>query len=86
MRNTDQWGNEAFTTSKSAASELGRYDFPLFPPDGSAVTYSVTVVDAAGNPLSPSAAVAHGHDGAFRDANCHWVDWVQVKLDAANGE
>jgi hypothetical protein len=79
LRNTDLWGNEAFASTKSAAGELGQYDFPLFPPDDTAVVYSIAVVDAAGNPISPVVSVPHRQDGPYRDANCHWVDWSGVE-------
>lgn len=79
LRNTDQWGNEAFTTTKSGAGDLGHYDFPLFPPDGMAVTYRLVVLDEAGRPASPVVSVPHHHQGPYRDASCHWLDWQEVE-------
>jgi hypothetical protein len=78
LRTTDPWGNEATTHSKSAAGEVGRYDIPLYPPAGVAVTYTVQVIDEAGAPLSPAVAVAHG-SGTSADATCHWLDWQKAR-------
>jgi hypothetical protein len=79
LRSTDQWGNEGFTSTKTGTEEVGRYDFPLFPPAGTAVTYSVVVVDASGNPISPVVSVPHRQNGPHREANCHWLDWQMVE-------
>ncbi len=66
----DEWGNTATAVSKSAAGELGRYDFPLF----GARRYYLTVVDSAGRPLSARIEIAHGI-GPNAAATCHWADW-----------
>jgi hypothetical protein len=79
LRNSGQWGNETTTSTKAGTLDAGRYDFPLFPPGGAAMTYSVVVVDGEGNPLSPVVSVPHGHEGPDRAAGCHWVDWQQVE-------
>lgn len=78
LRSTDPWGNEALAATKSSASELGRYDFPLFPPSDLSITYRVVVLDAAGRPASPEVSVPHHHEGPDKDANCHWLDWQAV--------
>ena len=79
LRSTDPWGNEAFATTKSAPAELGRYDFPLFPPGDIAITYDVVVLDETGRPISPVVSVPHHHEGPDKDANCHWLDWQRVE-------
>ena len=78
LRSTDPWGNEAFATTKSAPADLGRYDFPLFPPGDTAVTYDVVVLDDTGRPISPVVSVPHHHEGPHKDANCHWLDWQRI--------
>ncbi|MDW8318436.1 MAG: hypothetical protein RMN53_11425 [Anaerolineae bacterium] len=69
----DQWGNQQTVETKSAAGEVGRYDFPLG--DTPNVHY-VQVVDAAGVPISPRVEVPH-RQGEAGDNPCHWVDWVR---------
>lgn len=67
----DQWGNRAEAVSKSGATDYGHYDFPLNP---FANRYTVTVVDAAGRPLSAGVTVDH-RQGAGGDAPCHTLVW-----------
>ena len=67
----DEYGNQDTKTTKSAAGEVGRYDFPLFGPPR---RFYLTVVDASGHPISPRVEVLHGL-GASAQASCHWVDW-----------
>ncbi len=66
----DEWGNAAAAVSKSAAGEIGRYDFPLF----GARRYYLTVVDATGRPISERIEIEHGI-GLNAAATCHWADW-----------
>lgn len=75
LRSTDQWGNDALATTKSGPGDVGRYDFPLFPPQGMAMTYRIVVLDEAGQPVSPELTVEHRHEGEFATADCHWLDW-----------
>ncbi|MDH7484700.1 MAG: hypothetical protein QHJ81_00310 [Anaerolineae bacterium] len=79
LRSTDPWGNEAFAVTKSSPGELGRYDFPLFPPADTAVTYRLVVLDQAGRPASPEVPVPHHQEGPHKDANCHWLDWQRIE-------
>ncbi|MBX7234367.1 MAG: transglycosylase domain-containing protein [Caldilineales bacterium] len=68
----DQWGNRADAISKSGANDFGRYDFPInFFPNG----YTLTIVDEAGNPLSPPVVVNH-LQAEGGEAPCHTVNWV----------
>lgn len=69
----DQWGNRAEAVSKSGANDYGAYDFPL---NSFATRYTVSVVDAMGNPISPPAVVDH-LQGDAGDAPCHTVVWRQ---------
>lgn len=68
----DQWGNQQTVESKSAAGEVGQYDFPLG--DTPNVHY-VQVVDAGGVPISPRVEVPH-RQGEAGDNACHWLDWI----------
>jgi hypothetical protein len=74
----DPWGNQASAITKSAASDLGKYDIPLYPPAGVAVVYTVQVVAGNGDPLSAKVEVEHG-SGRNSDATCHWLDWQKVR-------
>jgi len=70
----DQWGNEQRAISKSGATDLGQYDFPI-----ASLTniYFLNVLDAGSSrPISPRITVSH-HDpnSPYSKANCHWVDW-----------
>ncbi len=68
----DEWGNRADAWSKSGESDYGRYDFPI---NSFANRYTLTVVDEAGNPISPPVMVEH-LQGSGGDAPCHTVDWI----------
>lgn len=67
----DQWGNRADAISKSGEVDLGRYDFPL---NYFANRYTVTVVDDAGNSISPAIVVDH-LQGEGGTALCHTIVW-----------
>ncbi len=67
----DEWGNQATAISKAGQGDLGRYDFPLY---GAARRFFLTVVDAAGRPMSAEVEIRHGL-APNADATCHWVDW-----------
>jgi penicillin-binding protein 1C len=67
----DQWGNRMDAISKSGASDFGHYDFPIH---YFANRYTLTVVDEAGNPISPPVVVDH-LQGDSGDAPCHTVIW-----------
>jgi len=71
----DQWGNEAQSVSKSGQIDYGRYDFNLG--DTPNVFY-VTIIDAAGHPIAPVVEIQH-HQGPRPEANCHFLDWRQVR-------
>ena len=71
LRLTDEYGNQQTQTTKKVASELGRYDFPLFGPPR---RFFLTVIDAQGRPLSPVVEIPHGV-GSAAEARCHWADW-----------
>ncbi len=73
LKLSDEYGNQQVQTTKTGASEVGRYDFPLF---GAPRRFYLSVVDAQGRPLSPAIEVPHGV-GASPQATCHWVDWQQ---------
>ncbi len=71
LRLSDEWGKQATATSKAGQADLGRYDFPIY---GAARRFYLTVVDAAGRPLSATVEIRHGL-APNADATCHWVDW-----------
>lgn len=71
----DQWGNEAFATSKGGA-DLGQWDIVI---GGTPDVWYVTVVDSAGNALSPSVEVPHRQEGPDKDACWHWLDWQRTR-------
>jgi len=73
LKLSDEYGNQQAQISKAAASEVGRYDFPLF---GAPRRFYLSVVDAQGRPLSPEIEIPHGV-GAASQATCHWADWQQ---------
>lgn len=66
----DQWGNRAEASSKDGSSDFGRFDFPLY--NGNPHEIYVNIVDAAGNPLSPTVTVRHG-TGEDASATCHHI-------------
>ncbi len=68
----DEWGNRADAVSKSGATDLGSYDFPI---NTFANRYTLTVVDGGGNPISAPVIVEH-LQGAGGDAPCHTVVWI----------
>ncbi len=67
----DEYGNGAWTVSKSGAADGGRYDFPL---SGPPRRFYLGVVDADGRPISPRVGIQHA-GGPDPQANCHWTDW-----------
>ncbi|MCC9075816.1 transglycosylase domain-containing protein [Litorilinea aerophila] len=70
IRMEDPWGNIAETTSKSGPGDYGQFDFPIYgagPQD-----LILTVLDAAGNPVSPPIVIPHKKD-AESDTPCHHV-------------
>jgi hypothetical protein len=71
LRLTDEYGNQQTQTTKQVASELGRYDFPLFGPPR---RFFISVIDSQGRPLSPVVEISHGV-GSAAEAKCHWADW-----------
>lgn len=71
LKLVDEWGHEAAAISKAGQADLGRYDFPLY---GAGRRFFLTVVDAAGRPLSAEVEIRHGL-APNADASCHWVDW-----------
>ena len=71
LRLTDEYGNQQTQTTKKVASELGRYDFPLFGPPR---RFFLSVIDPQGRPLSPVVEIPHGV-GSTAEAKCHWADW-----------
>ncbi len=68
----DEYGNQVATTTKTAATDAGRYDFPLFGPPR---RFYLTVVDASDHPISPRIEILHGGVGPNAQATCHWADW-----------
>jgi hypothetical protein len=66
----DEYGNRETKVSKGG-NEAGRYDFPLFGPPRK---FTVAVVDANGDLLSPQVQVPVG-SGPAADMTCHWVDF-----------
>lgn len=71
LKLVDEYGNPASAITKAGQADLGRYDFPLFGPPR---RFYLTVVDAAGQPLSADVEIRHGLP-PHADATCHWVDW-----------
>jgi len=71
LRLTDEYGNQQTQTTKKVASELGRYDFPLFGPPR---RFFLSVIDPQGRALSPVVEIPHGV-GSTAEAKCHWADW-----------
>ena len=67
----DEWGNRADAVSKSGETDYGNYDLPI---NAFANRYTLTVLDDAGNPISPPVVVEH-MQGAAGDAPCHTVVW-----------
>ncbi|MFZ2486620.1 MAG: transglycosylase domain-containing protein [Anaerolineae bacterium] len=67
----DEWGNVADAWSKDGPNDYGHYDFLI---NSSANRYTLTVLDAAGNPLSAPVLVEH-LQGEAGDAPCHNVIW-----------
>ncbi len=70
----DQWGNRADAISKAGATDFGNYDFPIH---YFANRYTLTVVDGAGNAISPPVVVDH-LQGESGDAPCHTVIWRET--------
>jgi len=66
----DEWGNYAYTTSKSGATDYGRFDFPI--PSSAPHQLYLTVTDRNGNPISPAFSIPH-KQGEAGDAPCHHV-------------
>lgn len=67
----DQYGNQAMAVSKDGANDYGYYDFPIGDAPNS---YTLTVVDEAGTPLSSPVVVNH-LQGDAGSAPCHTVIW-----------
>src|SRR5690606_33559120 len=66
----DAWGNQAVAVSKNGQNDYGMFDFPIYG-DGPQ-NLVLTVVDEAGNPLSPALVIPHKQD-AESDTPCHHV-------------
>src|SRR5690606_35429798 len=66
----DAWGNQAIVASKNGQNDYGMFDFPIYG-DGPQ-NLVLTVVDEAGNPLSPPFVIPHKQD-ADSDTPCHHV-------------
>jgi hypothetical protein len=66
----DQWGNQAYTASKSGATDYGLFDFPIA--SGSPHELYLTVMDGSGNPISATFTIFHKM-GDAGDAPCHHV-------------
>ncbi|MBC7224169.1 MAG: hypothetical protein H5T59_07840 [Anaerolineae bacterium] len=71
----DQWGNEAFATSKGGA-DLGQWDIVI---GGTPDVWHVVVVDGEGNALSPVVDVPHHQEGPDKAACWHWLDWQRTR-------
>lgn len=70
IRLEDGWGNVYFATSKGNANDYGLFDFPLY--SDSPQDLRVTVLDAGGNPISPTIIIPH-KKSAETDFACHHV-------------
>ena len=66
----DEWGNSAHSVSKSGQVDFGQFDLPVN--SDTPHTIYVTVVDGAGNPISPTVSILHGQ-GEAGTAPCHHV-------------
>jgi hypothetical protein len=67
----DEYGNAFSAVSKSGPGDTGRYDFPM---GGPPRRFFISIVDDAGQPLSPRVELLHDlppHQGK----GCRWVDW-----------
>ncbi len=66
----DEWGNRIEVVSKAGATDAGQFDFPLYndrPRD-----FFLSLLDGAGNPISPTVPVPH-HKGVAVNTGCHFV-------------
>ncbi len=66
----DQYGNLAETVSKSGAADLGRFDIAV---GGTQNNYYVTLVDAGGVAISPTAVITHVQPE--QGNACYWVQF-----------
>jgi hypothetical protein len=66
----DEWGNRNETLSKGGGVDYGNYDFPI---GAARRDFFVSVVDAAGNPISETAWIQHRK---LNDIPCHHVVWI----------
>jgi hypothetical protein len=64
---------DAFGNSNYAAAVNGAYRFPVASP-GTPHNIYISLVDAAGNPVSPTVTVPH-RQGGPSDLGCHYVIW-----------
>lgn len=66
----DQWGNQADAVSKSGGGDYGLFDFPLA--SNAPHELYLTVIDGAGNLVSPTFIIQH-NQGTAGNAPCHHV-------------
>ncbi len=66
----DPWGNRYETVSKPGPGDAGNFDFPLY--SSTPQDLRLTLVDGAGNPISPTVIIPHNRDDASRQP-CHHV-------------
>ncbi|CAN5388829.1 hypothetical protein BH10CHL1_BH10CHL1_08010 [soil metagenome] len=67
---SDEWGNQADAISKDGPGDYGSFDFPLA--SDSPHQIYLTVIDGAGNLVSPTFTIQH-KQGTAGDAPCHHV-------------
>lgn len=70
VRLEDAWGNQVIAVSKNGQNDYGMFDFPIYG-DGPQ-NLVLTIVDEAGNPISPALVIPHKQDAAS-DTPCHHV-------------
>ncbi len=66
----DEWGNQADAISKNGTGDYGSFDFPVA--SNAPHQLYLTVIDGAGNLVSPTFTIQHKQGGAG-DAPCHHV-------------
>jgi len=66
----DEWGNQADAFSKNGSGDYGLFDFPLA--SNAPHELYLTVIDGAGNLVSPTFTISH-KQGDAGDATCHHV-------------
>lgn len=67
----DEYGNASTAVTKPGPGDTGHYDFPM---GGPPRRFYMSVVDQAGNALSPRVEILHDLTPE-QGKSCRWVDW-----------